>query len=374
MSDQLGTAIVGAGFTGTVHARAARRAGARVGAVGASTPERSAEAAAKLGAQRTLDGLEQLAADDIDIVHVCTPTMAHEVYVRAALDAGKHVICEKPLAAEASVAETLTELAKTAGAVATVPFVYRFHPLVREARHRVSSGGAGVVHLIHGSYLQDWLSRPTDWSWRIDPAAGGASRAFADIGSHWFDLVEFVSGHRVARLAAQFGVAFAQRYAAENVTAFDGTHGATPTEVRTEDTATVLFETDRGAHGSAVISQVSNGRKNRLWFEIDGTDEALVFDQEQPDRIWLGRREMSVDLRRDPAVLSPAAARLNILPAGHPQGWGDCFDLFVADTYQTISGDRPDGLPTFSDGLRSARLVDAVLESVEQRQWVEVPS
>jgi len=363
MSDQLGTAIVGAGFIGTVHARAARRAGARLVAVGASTPERAAEAAATLGAVRALETPDQLDADDIDIVHVCTPTMTHETYVRAAIEAGKHVICEKPLAAEARVAEVLFAIAGSAGVVSTVPFVYRFHPLVREARHRVSSGTAGDVHLIHGSYLQDWLSRPDDWSWRVDPASGGASRAFADIGSHWFDLVEFVSGHRVVRLAAQFGVAFKQRFAAE-----------TRTDVHTEDTATVLFETNRGAHGTAVISQVANGRKNRLWFEIDATNETLVFDQEKPDQLWLGRRESSIDFVRDPAALSPAAARLNILPAGHAQGWGDCFDLFVADTYQTIAGDRPDGLPTFADGVRAARLVDATIESAAKRQWVEVPS
>lgn len=375
MADELRAAVIGAGgFIGAIHVRAARLSGARLVAVGESTPERSAQAALTLGAERSITSPEDLAADDIDVVHICTPTMLHERYARVALEAGKHVICEKPLAAEAVVADSLATLAQSDGAVTAIPFVYRFHPLVREARHRVQSGLTGDLRLIHGSYLQDWLSRPTDWSWRIDPKAGGPSRAFADIGSHWFDLIEFVTGHRVARLAAQFGIAFPERLATDHTKAFSTSEGnGVPTPVVTEDTATVMFETDGGAHGTAVISQVSAGRKNRLWFEIDGSKEALVFDQEQAERLWVGRRENSLDVVRDPAVLSPDAARLSVLPAGHAQGWNDCFALFVADVYQAIRGDKPDGLPTFADGARSARLVDAAIDSATKRQWVEVP-
>lgn len=376
MSDQLGAAVIGAGgFIGAIHVRALRLAGAKLIAVAESSPDRSVRAAAKTGAARALESPDQLGGDDIDVVHVCTPTMLHEPYVRAALANGKHVICEKPLAADAKIAEELSELATEAGVIHAIPFVYRFYPLIREVRHRISSGLSGHVRLIHGSYLQDWLSRPTDWSWRIDPEAGGPSRAFADIGSHWFDLIEFVTGHRVTGLSARFGIAFAERFASTHVKAFDtSADDGVPTSVRTEDTASVLFETDGGASGTAAMSQVSNGHKNRLWFEIDGAEESLVFDQESPEKIWVGRRDGSAELVRDPAVLSPEAARLSILPAGHPQGWSDAFALFVADTYRAIGTGISDGVPTFADGARSARLVEATLASDERREWVEVPS
>lgn len=375
MGNQLRLAVIGAGgFIGAVHVRAARLAGARLVAVGESSPERSAQSALELGAERSITSPEDVAADDIDVVHVCTPTMLHERYARAALEAGKHVICEKPLAAESSIADSLATMSQRDGVVSAIPFVYRFHPMVREARHRLQTGQTGDLSLIHGSYLQDWLSRPTDWSWRIDAKAGGASRAFADIGSHWFDLIEFVTGHRVTRLAAQFGIAFTERFATDHTKAFvSPDQNGVPTPVETEDTATVIFQTDGGAHGSVVISQVAAGRKNRLWFEIDGSQEAIVFDQEQAEHLWVGRRDGAIDLVRDPAVLSPDAARLSVLPAGHAQGWNDCFALFVADVYQAIRGDKPEGLPTFADGARSARLVDAALDSARRAEWVEVP-
>ncbi|MDO8209417.1 Gfo/Idh/MocA family protein [Conexibacter sp. CPCC 206217] len=374
--------IVGAGFIGAVHARSARLAGARLTAVAASSERSAAEAARRLGAERACASAEQLVvADDVDVVHICAPNHLHLPLSRAALDAGKHVICEKPLALDSAGAGALVELAAACGRWDGVPFVYRYHPLVREARERLHDGRSGPLRLIHGTYLQDWLSRPSDDNWRVTAALGGRSRAFADIGSHWCDLAEFVSGHRISRLSARTATMVPQRSAAGGRPAFarddDGADDAGPRRpVSTEDVALVQFETDRGALGNVVVSQLSQGRKNHLWIEWDAAEESLVFDQEQPERLWRGERDGASVIERDPALLSPAAARLVTLPAGHPQGYGDCFDGFVTDLYAAIrDGVAPDGLPRFADGLRAARITEAVLASAARDgAWTAVPA
>jgi predicted dehydrogenase len=371
----LKAAIAGTGFIGRVHARSARLAGAQLAGVAASSPESARAAAAALGADRAFDSAEEMVRDpDIDVVHICTPNHLHLPLAEAALAAGKHVICEKPLALDAAGAQRLVDAASDSGLHAAVPFVYRFYPTVREARERVAGGQTGPLRLLHGTYLQDWLLRPGDDNWRVDERLGGASRAFADIGSHWCDLAEFVSGHRIVRLSARMLTAVPERFSAAGRKAFasDGVGGeARP--VATEDAVVVQFETDVGAIGSVVISQISAGRKNRLWIELDGAEETLAFDQEHPEELWCGRREAETIIRRDPATLSPPAARLAFLPGGHPQGYADCFDSFVADFYGGIrSGSAVDGMPMFSDGLRAALITDAVLTSSREERWVEV--
>lgn len=375
MADRLRAAIAGVGFIGPVHLRAARRAGADVVAIAGRERGRAAAAAAALGVGRVFDSAAELArAADVDVVHICTPNAQHAELARIAIDAGKHVICEKPLATSAADAAELVARAARAGVIAAVPFVYRFHPVVREARARIADGRAGAIHLIHGSYLQDWLASPDDDNWRVDPALGGPSRAFADIGTHWCDLIEFVSGHRIARLSARTRTVFAER-ASGAAHAFERAASAgARRQVTGEDAVTMQLETAEGALGTLVVSQVSHGRKNRLWFEIDAAHEALAFDQEDPERLWLGTRERQSVLVRDPARLSPAAARYATLPAGHAQGYGDAFDAFVADVYAAIRGDVPDGLPLFRDGLRAARITEAVLASARSGGWEEVPS
>jgi predicted dehydrogenase len=217
--------------------------------------------------------------------------------------------------------------------------------------------------------------RADDTNWRVDDEVGGASRAFADIGSHWCDLAEFVSGHRIARLSARLLTSVPERTGELGRHAFGsggGVGDARP--VTTEDAALVQFETDRGAVGSVVVSQVSPGRKNRLWIELDGSDEAVAFDQEHPEELWCGSRESLTILRRDPATLSAPAARYASLPAGHPQGYADCFDAFVRDVYDAVGGAKlADGTPTFEDGLRAALITDAVLaSSAQDGEWVDV--
>ncbi|MEU4420900.1 Gfo/Idh/MocA family oxidoreductase [Actinoplanes sp. NPDC024001] len=346
--------IIGAGFIGEVHARAVRAAGGVLAAV-AGRDARSAQAAAtRLMAQRAAASAEDLIdADDVDVVHICTPNHLHAPLAERALAAGKHVICEKPLATDVTSSRRLAELAARVPVTTAVPFVYRFYPTVRDARDRVHRGDLGTVRLMHGSYLQDWLSRTEDHDWRLDPALGGGSRAFGDIGVHWCDVVEFTTGHRITRLAARM------------LTVPRGPGRPPPS---TEDAATVLFATDRGAIGSVVVSQVSPGRKNRLWFSVDGAQSSLQFDQELPDTLWVGGREQNTVVHRG------AELRYSIVPAGHPQGYLDCFTAFVADVYAAATGERPDGLPTFDDGLRAAVVTDAVLTSAATGGWVEVPA
>jgi predicted dehydrogenase len=385
-------AVVGAGFIGRVHARSARLAGAELVGVAGSSPASGRRAAAELRAPRAFaSGDEAVEADDVDVVHICTPNHLHEPLALKALAAGKHVVCEKPVALDGAGAQRLADAAASAGRVVAVPFVYRFHPTAREARARVAAGSLGRLRLLHGSYQQDWLLSPDDVNWRVDAALGGPSRAFADIGSHWCDLVEFVSGTRITRLLAHTAVAVPERAAVAAAGAgavtFGGPSASSERQaVDTEDVALVVFETDTGAVGSLVVSQISAGRKNRLWFELDGAEGAVVFDQEEPERLWIGGRERSQIVDRDPAAMAPDAARLVTLPPGHAQGYHDCFDLFVADAYRAMAAvtsavasaedvpDVPEGLPLIADGARAARITDAVLASAREERWIEVPT
>jgi len=295
---------------------------------------------------------------------VCTPNALHGPLVRRALAAGKHVVCEKPLSTEAADADELAALAEDSGLVNAVPFVYRYHAMAAEARHRVRGGGIGDVRLLHGHYLQDWLSEPGDDNWRVDAVAGGPSRAFADIGSHWCDLVEWVTGHRISELTAVAQTAVPER--------------AVTGKVGTEDVVHVLLRTDKGATGSLVVSQVSPGRKNRLWFEVDGAEHSVAFDQENPETLLLGGRARTETVLRDPSTLSAEAARLSPVPAGHPLGYRDCFAAFVADVYDAVRAHPGGGVPaaplypTFADAARTARITDAVLRSARSRSWIEV--
>jgi predicted dehydrogenase len=342
---------------GTVHSRAIRASGGEVVGIVGSGPERGREAAAALGTEPYAD-LEALLADpSVTVVHVCTPNHLHAAAARAALAAGRHVVCEKPLATTLADASAMEAEAEAAGVVATVPFVYRFHPMVREARARIAAGELGRIALAHGGYFQDWLARPSDDSWRVDPALGGATRAFGDVGSHWCDLLEFVTGARITALSARLVTVIGERASGP---------------VTTDDVATLSFEATGGVVGTAVMSQVSPGRKNRLTIEVSGVEGSVAFDQEDPERLWMGGLDANRVLLRDPVTASAAAARYSSLPAGHPQGYQECFTHFVADTAAAIAGEDVDGLPTFADGRRAAALAEAVVTSAREGIWVEV--
>ena len=335
---------------GTTHARAIRAAGGRVHAAVGSGPSRANHAAAAVGASIGYESVHGALSDSaVDVVHICTPNSSHAAIAIEAMEAGKDVVCEKPMATTGADAARIYDASRRTGRKVTVPFVYRFHPLVREIRERVRLGGLGLAAVAHGSYLQDWLAHPETMNWRVDIEDGGVSRAFADIGSHWCDLFEFISGQRIGRVSAQFSTLIEGRTGMERVT--------------TEDVAVVQFITTEGMLGSVVLAQVAAGRKNRLVIELSGTKASYVFDQERPDSFWLGGLDASQLIVRDSTKLGGDAARLSFLPAGHPQGYQDCFNSFVADSYEYFCGATPVGLPVVVDGLRAAHLVDAVVAS-----------
>lgn len=351
-------ALIGSGFMGGVHARALRAAGIKIAGILSSSPERSRQAAKDLGIARSYDSLDELLADaTVTVVHVLTPNNSHAELVRLALDAGKHVVCEKPLATSAALSIDLAEHAGQLGLIGAVPFVYRYHPMVREAKSRVDSGSLGTIFSVKGEYLQDWLLSQHDTNWRVSQDQGGASRAFADIGIHLCDLVEFISGQRIVRLVSSVQTAYPERAGSS---------------VATEDLAMVIAKLEGGAMVSLMVSQVASGHKNGLTLELHGSAESLRFEQENPESLWVGLKDGSRTIMRDPSTLSPEASRLTQLPAGHPEGYFDAFVSFMRDVEQAILSAEPSGMPTFSDGARAAVLTEAVLLSASQGSWVEV--
>ena len=353
--------FVGGGFMAEVHSRAVRAACGLPAAIVSSSSSSADRARERLGLSIAYDSIEQLIADDsVDVIHICSPNVTHARFATLALNAGKHVICEKPLATSVDDAKALVDLANHSGLVAAVPFVYRFHPMVREARARVQSGQLGRVLSVQGQYLQDWLLTDHDDDWRVDIAQGGSSRAFADLGSHLCDLIEFILDDRITSLSAVTRTVFTER--------------AIHKDIQTEDIVAILFETRLGAIGTLLISQVAPGRKNSLTLQISGKVESLSFDQESPEDLWVGRRGGTQLIVRDPQTNHESAARFSVLPAGHAQGYQDAFNGFMSDVYSAIrSGVAPDGLPQFTDGLRAAQLTSAVQRSARERSWQQLP-
>jgi predicted dehydrogenase len=346
--------LIGGGFMGAVHTGAARAAGAEMVAVATSSSDGARRAAERLGIPTAAPSVEALLTMDLDVVHVCSSNGAHLEHALAVLGAGIPVVCEKPLATSTADAARLAAAARDSGLVATVPFVYRFHPMAREARDRVRAGGR--VFTIQGVYLQDWLLEPEDDDWRTDPAAGGPSRAFADIGSHLADLTEFVTRDSIVRLQALTRTVHPER-------------NGHP--VASEDAAALVVETASGAIGTLLVSQVAAGHDNGLVLEVATAGGSVRFEQEDPNRLWLGARGESSVLSRGAGRNGADAQRLSVVPPGHPMGYPDAFAAFVRDSYAAIGGSAPDGLPTFEDGLRAARLTDAVIRSAETGAWVD---
>jgi predicted dehydrogenase len=364
MNERLKAGIIGGGFMAEIHSRAVRAAGHEVVGVSSSTPERAAVAAERLNIGASYPTAQALVSDPaIDVIHICTPNRTHVELARLAIGAGKSVVCEKPLATSLADAAGLVELADAVGVGTAVPFVYRFYPVIREIRARIAAGEGGELVLLHGSYLQDWLAGGESTNWRVDTDLGGTSRAFADVGVHWCDLMEFATGHRIVRVNGTVSTIHRARGAEQGII------------VGNEDISVVLFETDLGAKGSLTVSQVSMGRKNRLWFSFDGTNEAYEFNQEHPDTFWIGGvAENRIVARGAETLRYDDAQRLLTVPSGHPQGYQDSFNSFVSDAYRSFAGGTVDGLPTFRDGLRAAAITSAVMETARTGQWVDVPA
>jgi predicted dehydrogenase len=381
--DRLRTAIVGAGFIGPHHIDAVQRGGyADVAVLVDRDPDRGPVTARSLGVPHAVTDIAGVLGDSsIDVVHICTPNHTHVDLARAAMEAGKHVVVEKPVATDRRGAAALLEVARRTRRHAAVALTYRGYPMIRRARDLVQSGRLGRLRLVHGAYLQDWLSDASDYNWRVDSAVGGVSRAFADIGTHWFDTVEFVAGARVASVMADLATLVPVRHRPlRSTAAFRPGSGETEAVgVDTEDAATVLVRFDDGARGAVVVSQVSPGHKNDLTVHLSGSERSLSWAQEQPERLWVGARDESKLLVRAPSAEGWPVG-VPTLPAGHPEGWAEALRDLLRPFYAAIAaGDPPpDGpdapYPSLEDGARSVALIEAVVESSRIGRWVDVRS
>jgi predicted dehydrogenase len=368
--------VVGTGFVGVVHVDALRRLGIEVAGVVGSTPER---AAAKALAP-VYESYEALLDDGrVDVVHLTTPNQLHYPQVKQALAAGKHVICEKPLAMTSIESGELVELAERSGLVHCTNFNLRFYPILQEARERVRTGEMGEVWHVHGGYLQDWLATPEDWNWRLEPEKGGTLRAVGDIGSHWMDLAQFITGLRVVEVFADLATAIpVRRRPVGEVETFASAADVERTDapMETEDLAHILLRFEGGVRGSCVLSQVSSGRKNATRIQVDASKGALAWDAERNEELWLGHRDAPNGiLFRNPALMHPAAAKRTHLPTAHAEGYADTFRELYRAVYADVGRGGPSegpDYPTFRDGHVANVLGDAVAESNRTGAWVAV--
>ncbi len=381
MTTRLRAAVIGTGFAAAAHLDAlARVPGVELAGVLGSSPERTRVAAERLGVERAFGSLDEALAE-AEVVHNCTPNDVHGPVTIACLEAGLHVVSEKPLGLDAAEARAMAQRAAGAEVVTGVCFVYRHFPLVQQMREFVGQGADGAVHMVHGAYLQDWLLRSDDWNWRLERARAGASRAVGDIGSHWIDLAQHVTGQAITSVTAQLGRLHDQRVRppeGERQTFVAGSGDGERVRVDTEDIASVLFRLSSGTPGSVTISQVSAGWKNHLVLEVDAAEASFVWDQEEPNQLRIGRRDgANRALVRDPSLLAPAAARLAHFPGGHQEGWPDALRNLFDDFYGAVQARRRGDLyePTFASFEEAARVqatVEAILRSDATRTWIDV--
>jgi predicted dehydrogenase len=381
-----GIALVGTGFIGPVHLEALRRLGRRVTGILGSTPEKSQQAArAGSLAGQTLKAYasydELLADPEVAVIHITSPNRFHFEQSRLALQAGKHVICEKPLAMTAQESGELARLARNQPLVAAVCYNIRFYPLCLEARQRMAAGQLGTCHHVTGSYVQDWLLHETDFNWRVLAGEGGALRAVADIGTHWLDLVQNITGLKVEKVCADLRTVLPTRRRPKgSVETFQSKPQASrETEaiaIDTEDYGSVLFHLQGGARGCFTVSQVHAGRKNCLRFEIAGAAGSMAWNSERPNELWLGHRDQANELLiRDPALLADEVRPFTNYPGGHNEGFPDTFKQLFRAIYDYIDrGDwkAPRPFPTFDDGHHEILVCEAILKSQRQQCWMAV--
>ena len=374
--ETLRAGVVGTGFIGVVHVDALRRIGVEIAGVVGSSVER---AAAK-GIAPAYPSYEALLEDaSVDVVHLTTPNDLHYTQAKQALAAGKHVVCEKPLAMTSEQSEELVDLAGRSGLVHCTNFNIRFYPIVQEARGRVRAGELGDVWNVHGGYLQDWLATPEDWNWRLEPERGGELRAVGDIGSHWMDLAQFVSGSPITEIFADLATTIpVRRRPVGEVETFSSAADVERVDapMSTEDLAHILVRFESGARGSCVLSQVSFGRKNAIRIEVDGSRGTLAWDGERHEELWLGSRERGNEvLQRNPQLMHPGAAARTHLPVGHAEGFADTFRELYRAVYSDVArgGPSPEpDYPTFRDGHVENVLCDAVARSNREGAWVRL--
>ncbi len=378
--------IIGTGFIGPAHVEALRRLGS-VDVVGLAEESDAVakEKAAALNIPRPYGDYRDLLGDsEIQTVHICSPNHLHYEMAKAALEAGKHVVCEKPLAISVAQAQDLVQLAEKTKLVHAINFNVRYYPLMRQVRTMVERGEIGEVFAVHGSYLQDWLFHPTDYNWRLETALSGQLRAVADIGTHWIDLVTYVTGLEITSVFADMATFHPIRkkprrpvetYSGKLLAAED--YEDIP--ITTEDYAAILFRFANGGRGMLTLSQVAAGRKNRCAFEIDGSKQAVAFDSETPNALWIGRRDGNNEMMiKDPSLAYPDARGLMGYPGGHTEGFPDTFKQLYREVYAAVSDGvmppAPVPFPTFRDGLRELIVCEKIQQSHQEERWIDVAS
>ncbi|MHC4753093.1 MAG: Gfo/Idh/MocA family protein [Planctomycetota bacterium] len=380
--EKIKVGVIGTGFIGPAHIEALRRLGnIQVAALAECSPDLARSKAQMLGIEKYYGDYKQLLKnEDIQSVHICSPNNLHFQMAKEALKAGKHTICEKPLAISAAEAQELVELADKKDLVNAVNFNIRYYPLMRQVRAMVEKGDLGRILAVQGSYLQDWLFYQTDYNWRLEPELSGKSRAIADIGSHWMDLIEYVTCLKAREVCAEFATFHKIRtkplkpvetYAGKVLQPED--YEDMP--IDTEDYATVLFRFENDARGVMTVNQVAAGRKNRLCFEINGSKQSIAWESETPNQIWIGKRDGNNEIMiRDPSLVYPETMALIDYPGGHNEGFPDTFKQMFKQVYAYISSDRsaPVSFPTFKDGLREIVLCEKIMESNKNRAWIKV--
>lgn len=379
---KINAAIVGTGFIGPAHLEALRRIpNVEVTALVEVNQELADQKAIALGIPNAYTFDEMLKQPSIDIVHICTPNFLHFSQAKAVLNAGKHVVCEKPLAVKIEEAEELVQIADKKSLVNAVHFNLRYYPMVRQMKMMREKGDLGEVYSIMGSYLQDWLFLQTDYNWRLEPDKSGESRAIADIGSHLLDITEYVTGLKIIEVMADFSTVHKTRlkplkpietYSGKSLDLSDYQE----VSINTEDHATVMLRFDNGSKGSITVSQVSAGRKNRLNIEIAGSKSNLEFNSERPNELWIGKREKANEnLLKDPSLLYPEATALVSFPGGHNEGFPDTSKQMFKEVYAAvIEGKQPlnPSYPSFASGLRELLIGERIIESHKKQRWIKI--
>lgn len=378
----LKAAVVGTGFIGPVHVEGLRRAGVEVVGMLGSTPEKSADAATALRISRGYETFADVLADaDVNSVHLTTPNRLHFEQAAACIAAGKHVMCEKPLAMNARDSAELVRLAENSGVACGVNYNIRYYPLCLEAADRARNGQLGDVYHVTGSYVQDWLFHETDFNWRVLAEEGGELRAVSDIGTHWLDLIHSITGLEVEAVCADLMTVFPERQrpvgGVETFSAkLDKPQATESVDITTDDYGSILLRFVGGSRGTVHVSQVTAGRKNCLRFEIAGSKQALAWNSESPNDLWIGHRDRpNESLIRDPALVGDAARGFIHYPGGHNEGFPDTFKQCFRAFYGAIEAGDISGagsFPTFADGHREIVLCDAILKSHRERRWVNI--
>ena len=374
-----GAAVIGTGFIGTIHIGALRRLGVPVCGVLGSTGPRGAARAKDLGVVKAYASLDELLADpSVQVVHVTSPNALHYPQVKAILAAGKHVVCEKPLAMTSAESAEMVALAKASGKIAAVCYNTRFYSLNQQMRGMVAAGEIGDIRLVTGHYHQDWLAHDTDWNWRLDAGEGGVLRSVGDIGTHWLDLTSHITGLKPVEVLADLATFIPQRQKPTGpVETYAQTTGSAEIKtIATDDAAMILLRYPNGARGSLTTSQVSFGRKNAMTWEIAGSKAAAAWGAETPDHLWIGHRGAPNQiLQRDPGLMNAMGAAAARLPGGHVEGFADTFHALFAAVYADVQagGRQPDSpWASFEDGHFEMLLCDAVLQSARTGTWAKV--